>query len=157
MGPIVRYRPGAVRALRGAALAAGAVALTGTSVPPPDVSVAVTGLRSGKGQVMACLTTIPRAFPDCRRDPAAYHRIVQADAGGVVLDFGVVAPGHYALSLFHDENGNGKLDTVLLMPREGFGFSRDAPVRFGPPKFAAAVFAVAGAAQRQTVRMRYMF
>ena len=73
-----------------------------------------------------------------------------------MLDFGIVAPGRYALSLFHDENSNGKLDTLMLMPREGFGFSRDAPVRFGPPKFSAAEFTVSGAAQRQTVRMRYM-
>ncbi|MES2493810.1 MAG: DUF2141 domain-containing protein [Pseudomonadota bacterium] len=140
-----------------AALAVSAAALIGASLPAPLVSVSVTGLRSGKGTVMACLTGDPHTFPDCQRDPAAHRLIVPADAGGVVLDFGAVVPGSYALSLFHDENGNGRLDTVMLMPREGFGFSRDAKVRFGPPKFTAAAFAVEGAAQRQTVRMRYMF
>ncbi len=46
---------------------------------------------------------------------------------------------------------------ALFMPREGFGFSRDAPVRFGPPRFDAAAFVVADVAIHQTVRMRYMF
>jgi len=157
MGSPVRHRPGAVVALARAAGLVSAAALLGGAVPSPDVSVTVTNLRSKKGMVMACLTGDPRAFPDCKRDPAAHRLIVPADTGGVVLDFGAVAPGQYALSLFHDENGNGKLDTVMLMPREGFGFSRDAKVRFGPPKFAAAAFAVEGAPQHQTVRMRYMF
>lgn len=138
-------------------LAAAAVVLTGATTAPPDVSVAVTGLRSGKGNVMACLTAVPRAFPNCKDDPAAHRLVVPAVQAGVVLDFGAVLPGNYALSLFHDENGNGKLDTVMMIPREGYGFSRDAAVRFGPPKFAAAAFAVDGAAQRQTVRMRYIF
>lgn len=138
-------------------LAAAAAVLTGATTAPPDVSVAVTGLRSGKGNVMACLTAVPRAFPNCKDDPAAHRLVVPAVQAGVVLDFGAVLPGNYALSLFHDENGNGKLDTVMMIPREGYGFSRDAAVRFGPPKFAAAAFAVDGAAQRQTVRMRYIF
>ncbi|WP_369293423.1 DUF2141 domain-containing protein, partial [Alkalihalophilus pseudofirmus] len=42
-------------------------------------------------------------------------------------------------------------------PREGFGFSRDAKVRFGPPRFAAAAFDItSGAAERISIRMRYM-
>ena len=65
--------------------------------------------------------------------------------------------GRYAISLLHDENGNGKADMALMIPREGFGFSRNAPVRMGPPSFASAAFAVSGATVRETIRMRYMF
>ena len=75
----------------------------------------------------------------------------------MVLDFGEVPSGTYAIALIHDENGNGKLDKRLIMPAEGFGFSRNAPVRFGPPSFASAAFAVDGDEQRQTIRMRYLF
>ena len=69
----------------------------------------------------------------------------------------MVPPGTYAIALVHDENGNRRMDKTLILPREGFGFSRDAPVRFGPPSFAAAAFAVASQPVRQTVKMRYMF
>jgi len=137
-------------------LAAAAPALVGAVPQPGAVSAQVTGLRSAKGQVLACLTARAAAFPDCAKDPAARAVKVPASAN-VELDFGEVPPGRYAISLFHDENGNGRLDRRLLMPREGYGFSRDAPVHLGPPRFAEAAFAVNGGSQRQLIRMRYMF
>ena len=121
-----------------------------------SVSVAVTGLRNNNGLVQACLTSAPRHFPDCDRDPAAKRMTVHAGSN-LVLEFDDVAPGTYAVALLHDENGNGRADRVLMVPREGFGFSRDAPVRMGPPSFASAAFAVSGATVRETIRMRYMF
>lgn len=73
------------------------------------------------------------------------------------VNFEGVRPGRYALALLHDENGNGKADRALLMiPKEGFGFSRDAPVRMGPPPFGAAAFEVRNGAVKQAVQMRYM-
>jgi len=49
----------------------------------------------------------------------------------------------YAIAFFQDENGNGKLDTNLLgIPTEGFGFSKDAMGKLGPPTFAAAVLSI---------------
>lgn len=77
-------------------------------------------------------------------------------ARALTLDFGSVSPGEYAVSIIHDENGNHRLDKRLMLPREGFGFSRDAPVRFGPPSFSAAAFAVGANGAAQHVRMRYM-
>ncbi|MDE8653814.1 DUF2141 domain-containing protein [Novosphingobium sp. H3SJ31-1] len=121
-----------------------------------DVSVSVTGLRSTRGQVLACLTARPKAFPGCAGDPAAHTLIVPAGSH-VELDFGAIPNGRYAISLVHDENANGRLDKRLMMPREGFGFSRDAPVRFGPPSFASAAFAVDGAQAHLSIRMRYLF
>jgi uncharacterized protein (DUF2141 family) len=120
-----------------------------------EVKVTVTGLRSAKGQVLACLTAQPSGFPDCTGDPEAHHLTIPAGVD-VTLDFRAVPPGVYAVSVVHDENGNGKLDKRLMLPREGYGFSRDAPVRFGPPRFAAAAFAVTGDVV-QTLKLRYIF
>lgn len=133
-----------------------AVPLVSATLPTGgEVSATVTGMRSAKGQVLACLTTRADAFPDCAKDPAA--RTLKVPAGtDLKLDFGVVPDGHYAVSLVHDENGNGKLDTRLMIPREGFGFSRDAPVRMGPPHFDKAVFPVTGHAEHLTIKMRYL-
>ena len=121
-----------------------------------SVAVSVSGMRSAKGQVLACLTTQAKGFPDCRHDPAARKLAVPAGAT-VMLLFKGLPPGLYALSVLHDENGNGKADMTLMIPREGFGFSRDAAVRMGPPKFAAAAFAVAGEAVTMSARIRYIF
>jgi len=143
----------------GAVLIAG-LALTGASPPGQphnaDVTVAVEGLRSQRGQVLACLTAAPKAFPNCSRDPHARRLAVPAPTAGIIVFAGVPA-GRYAVSVLHDENGNGKPDMAVMIPREGFGFSRNPVVRFGPPAFARAAFAVGPDNQRQTIRMRYMF
>ena len=120
-----------------------------------DVSIVVTGLRSKRGQVLACLTARPKAFPDCDKDPDARHLIVPASEP-LVLDFGEVPDGRYAAALIHDENSNGKLDTVMMIPREGFGFSRNARIRMGPPSFASAAFETAPVNTRLGIRVRYL-
>lgn len=124
------------------------------AAPTGRVDVALEGLRNAKGVVRLCLTRNPSHFPDCNADPQAVSRTVAA-AEARKLSFGGLAPGNYALSLFHDENKNAKLDTTMAMPREGFGFSRNPKVRFGPPKFNQVVFPVAAAAVQVTVRMQY--
>lgn len=121
-----------------------------------DVVATVTDLRSAKGQILACMTARPKAFPGCEDDPAARTIIVPASSR-VELNFGVVPKGRYAISIVHDENGNGKLDKRLMIPREGYGFSNDAPVRMGPPSFDNAAFDVADTKERLSIRMRYFF
>lgn len=129
--------------------------LAGAAQPRTDVSAAVSGLRSDRGHILACLTTRPDAFPDCQNDPAAKRLVVPATQTN--LDFGSVAAGRYAIALIHDENSNGKLDKRLMIPREGFGFSQDAPVVMGPPRFDRAAFAVDDADEHLNIRMRYLF
>ena len=150
-----RPRPGA--------LALTAVALLGAASPPTpapetsDVTVVATGLRNAHGVVRACMTGEVAHFPSCE-NPAASYNIVGDAAGSVTLTFRDVRPGRYAIALLHDENDNGKADRAALMiPTEGFGFSRDARVRFGPPRFGDAAFDVApGTTERLFIRMRYI-
>ena len=132
------------------------LALPGAALPAREtVTAEVDGLRSSRGVVRACLTADPDTFPDCQKDPEALHATVPASNGGTVV-FRQVLPGRYAIALFHDENANGRLDKVMMIPREGFGFSRDAPVRFGPPRFAAAAFVLGDAQLRTIIRVRYL-
>ena len=42
----------------------------------------------------------------------------------------------YAIAVYHEVNGNGKLDKNFLgIPTEGYGFSNNARGTFGPPNF----------------------
>ena len=145
------------RALAALSLATSAALLGAAAPAPVEVDVTVTGLRSTEGVVIACMTPDPHRFPKCRGDANAYRKEVAARAGTVRIVFAGVTPGRYAIALLHDENGNGKADRALgMMPTEGFGFSRDAPVRMGPPEFRDAVFEVSRGAELQTIKMRYM-
>ncbi len=121
-----------------------------------EVVITISDIRSSNGVVRACMTTKKSTFPNCRKDPNAYRVVVPAD-GKVTVRFTGIEPGDYALALLHDENDNGKADRALgMMPKEGFGFSRDAKVRLGPPKFKDAVFNHNGVNQALTVKMRYL-
>ncbi|MDM4765488.1 DUF2141 domain-containing protein [Pelomonas sp. SE-A7] len=58
-----------------------------------------------------------------------------------------------ALTVFHDLNGNGKLDTNAMgMPTEPLGYSNNAVGNFGPARFDAAVFEPKPG-QRQQIRL----
>lgn len=120
-----------------------------------SVTLTVTDLRSSEGVVRACLTTMESAFPRCARDPNSQTVIVPAGET-VTIRFNNVRPGSYAIALLHDENEDGKANRVLGMaPREGYGFSRDAPVRMAPPDWDDAVFEMGTASKRMTITMRY--
>ena len=105
---------------------------------------------------MACLTTRPKNFPNCQDDPNAFRQTVQTRAAGV-LKFENLPSGTYALALIHDENGNGKLDTLMGIPKEGFGFSKNPAIRFGPPSFKSAELAIAGGRTDERVVIKYLF
>lgn len=128
--------------------------LTAAAAPSPTVDVSITGLRSAKGQILVCLTTNPKAFPDCSKDKASVHLAVKA---ANAANFKVAAPanGTYAIAVVHDENSNNKMDMALFMPKEGFGFSRNPAIGMGAPKFKSASFAVTGDTH-QAIKMKYM-
>jgi uncharacterized protein (DUF2141 family) len=139
----------------GALLLSAALPVIGGAGPiDTDVTALVTGLRSDKGKILGCMTQRPDAFPGCANDPDAKRLIVPATSPR--LSFGHVPEGRYAISLIHDENANGKLDKRLMIPREGFGFSHDAPVVMGPPRFDSAAFPVGEAGEHLKIKMRYL-
>ena len=122
--------------------------------PAATLDIHVVGLRSTKGMVRVCLTTAPHSFPDCDKDPAARRVSVAADQASNIR-FDDIAHGSYAVSLFHDQNGNGRLDTFLRIPTEGVGFSNHPAMHFGPPSFAQARIVIAGPSVT-TIRIRYL-
>lgn len=137
------------------ALAAAGTALAAAPAQAGDVVITVTDIRSTKGVVRACMTTRADIFPKCIKDPGAYRVVVPA-AQKLEIRFTGVKPGNYAIALLHDENDNGKADRAMgMMPKEGYGFSRDAPVNMAPPKFKEAVTAIGDSMNRLTIKMRY--
>lgn len=138
--------------------ALGLAAITALAAAPlqaGEVVITITDLRSAKGVVRACMTTRADIFPKCIKDPTAHRSVVPA-AEKMVIRFTGVEPGDYAVALLHDENDNGKADRAMgMMPKEGYGFSRDAPVKMAPPRFQDAVFRQREGTTRLTIKMRY--
>jgi uncharacterized protein (DUF2141 family) len=119
------------------------------------LTINVSGLRNAKGNVLVCVTANKKYFPDCSKDPASHRARVKAKSASTISFSGIKA-GTYAAALMHDENANDKLDTAVLLPKEGFGFSRNPAVVTGPPKFKSAAFTISDGNSSQSVKMKYM-
>ncbi len=50
--------------------------------------------------------------------------------------------GEWALVMFHDQDGNGKMKRGLIFPKEGYGFSMMRDKILSKPKFKKAKFTV---------------
>ena len=79
-----------------------------------------------------------------------------ARAGTTVVTVENVPAGDYAVQAFHDENANGEVDRAMFgIPREGVGFSRNARIGLGPPKWRDAYFVHQGRAEVIRFNVRY--
>lgn len=62
--------------------------------------------------------------------------IIPAKKGTVQANFSDIESGEYVIRFFHDVNNNAQLDTNFFgIPIEGVGFSNNATMQFGPPKY----------------------
>jgi uncharacterized protein (DUF2141 family) len=66
-----------------------------------------------------------------------------------------VPAGDYGIALYHDANGNGKMDrNAMGLPAEDYAFSNNALGNMGPPSFEQARFPVPQAGTTVTVSLR---
>ena len=138
----------------------GAIVAFGHTPAPAEnlIHVGISGLRNDKGQMLCALYSSAQsdAFP--KKSEKAVARLTAKIADRqAVCEFTGVAPGTYAVSVVHDENSNGKLDTNFIgIPREGVGASNDAKGHMGPPKFSAAAFQYAGGRLDLKIHVNYL-
>jgi uncharacterized protein (DUF2141 family) len=141
-----------------AALAASSLAAVPSAPTPPtqnsDIRVEIVGLRDGRGLVHICLTRDPKAFPDCKGS-GAMHATIKAELVPLRYDFRSVTAGIYAVAVIHDANADGKLNTMLGIPTEGFAFSRNPPMHPRAPRFNEASFSSNGP-PLEPLRMKYL-
>ena len=119
-----------------------------------ELRITVEGIRSPHGTILIGLYDNIKSFTraielsdkdgflnDPNRFAAVALRANAAMKSAVVLTN--LDPGQYAIILFHDENGNGKLDkNALGVPTEPYGFSNNVQGFLGPPAFKKAVMQV---------------
>jgi uncharacterized protein (DUF2141 family) len=99
------------------------------------VKIMMHGMKSDAGIMRVALFSEHNVFPGEKPDfggTAQIHNMV------ATAEFHNVPYGHYAVSVFHDENANAKLDLGLFGPLERYGFSNGARGFLGPPSFEKA-------------------
>lgn len=119
------------------------------------LTVQVSQLSSAVGEVVVTVyPSNPRRFLAPRGKLLRLR--VKAVTPTTRACFNLPGPDVYAVAVYHDANANEDFDRNRLgMPTEGFGFSNDAPTRFGLPSFESARFAAKPGDNALPVKMRY--
>ncbi|MGV9008347.1 DUF2141 domain-containing protein [Brevundimonas sp.] len=117
-----------------------------------DLTLSLTTEASGGRIAIA----VYRDAESLRRNTGAV-RTAMIDRTGAVTTTTLTGlePGRYVVAVFHDTDGNGRLSTWPIgLPKEAYGFSRNARGRFGPPSFDSAAFDLPATGTRQAITLR---
>lgn len=118
-----------------------------------ELRVTVDGLSSEAGTVAFALYATAASY-EALEEPVRKGRL-PVDDGACTWVAEELPPGDYALSAYHDVNGNGELDKGAFgVPTEPYGFSNDAPARLGPPPWEKVRFEVTPPRTDLRVRLR---
>jgi uncharacterized protein (DUF2141 family) len=120
-------------------LLAGSVSAQKAATPAPPqatsaLTVRIVGLRNANGKIRLFLT---------RDSKPVESRLVDIDAQTLTANtvFDKLPQGVYSVTVYQDENMNGKMDTNFVgMPVEGYGASNNPAKRMGPPDPAETNF-----------------
>ena len=101
-----------------------------------SLTIDVSGVKERNGKLQVGLFNSAEGFPD---DAKPYRAEVLniTESNSLQIVFRDLPPGEYAVAVYHDKNGNGKLDKNLLgIPVEDYGFSNDTRgTRLSTPSF----------------------
>lgn len=142
--------------LAGAFVALPVPALAQTCVGTPGggavkLSVEATEMRNTKGEIAFTVYPDDKSRFLAKGAKLARSRVPAAQGKACFW----LKPGHYAVAQYHDENADHDFNRTLWAPKEGFGFSNDAPTSIGLPSFASARFELPAAGTTLRMKMRY--
>lgn len=113
--------------------------------PADEIIVEISGLENDQGQIGCRIFSKEDGFPD-KKDKADEQLYSKPKSKKGGCTFKGYKPGTYAISVMHDLDSSGDLDTSIVgRPKEPWGVSNDAPAhRFGPPEFEECTFKYQG-------------
>lgn len=126
--------------------------LLGAAVSTAGVlEIKIDGITKDKGTVRVALFA---SEADFKADQPVAQQKAPAKKGGVTIRLEDVTPGRYCIASFQDLNNNEEIDTNFVgVPKEPYGFSRNARGRFGPPDFKDMAFDVGEETQKLEIRL----
>lgn len=119
------------------------------------LTVLVENIATAKGRIHVGIYKDAASFPK-KKFAFAGKEVVVSAVGSMEVAITDLAPGRYAVAVFHDTNGNGKLDTnVLGVPTEPYTFSNGAVAKWSSPGFEEAAFDLPAGGRRIAVKLGY--
>jgi uncharacterized protein (DUF2141 family) len=128
-----------------------ALALGAGAAQAGDLAIRIDDVKTAQGQMMVALYDSAAGFLKRGVKTGA----APAVAGSTTVVFKDVPAGDYGIALYHDANGNGKMDrNALGLPVEDYAFSNNALGNMGPPSFEQAKVSVPQAGAAVTISLR---
>ena len=129
--------------------------LTPTVQTPGQIEVDLCCFRNHDGWLFMALYNSKDGW--LKDDQAVWKAQLKITGDKMQVSVPPLNPGRYALSVLHDENGNGELDMHWMPPRpaEGVGASNDAKMSFGPPHYEDAAFPLTEQPRSLAVKVQY--
>lgn len=120
------------------------------------IIVKVNNLKNNNGSLKFSLFNSKKGFPS-NLERAIQKKSLIIDHNQLVVTFENVLYGEYALSVFHDENNNSKLDSNFIgIPKEGIGTSNNVKSKFGPPSYEDSKFSVNSSTTEININIVYL-
>ncbi len=117
------------------------------------LTLTITNIKNPIGVIRLCVfsakASVPSVYPDCAAGRPVKELEIAVTARTAQASIADLPEGVYAISLFHDENADGRMTMKSMMglttpiPREGIGISNN-PILLGKPDFEDARFLVKG-------------
>jgi uncharacterized protein (DUF2141 family) len=129
--------------------------LTGVSLStaPQPLSVTITDYKNRQAMLFVAVFDEDDGFPKPKNTAKGY-RLPPGGKPSATLTISDLPFGTYAIAVFQDLNGNGKLDTGLMgIPKEPYCFSNNFRPRFSGPKWADSRFTYSAEKNALTLRM----
>jgi uncharacterized protein (DUF2141 family) len=134
----------------------GAVGIAWSEELGAEVAVEVGPLKNLKGVLRCQVFTGPEGFPKEKKNAVARDDQTPK-SNTVVCRFPGLKPGTYAVSVLHDEDADGEMNTNFVgIPEEGYGVSNNKLPSMSAPKFEDARFTLtAGEKKTLKVALKY--
>ena len=117
------------------------------AAPPTGVlEIKVTNIENGSGTLYIAILDSAEGWLKSDTESKPFRDATQtvSSTDDLLVSIADLPPGTYAISLFHDLDGDAEMATNFVgFPKEPFGFS--APMgTFGPPTFEEAAIELSG-------------
>ena len=117
--------------------------------------IEIKGFKNNQGLVRIVLFDQHKGFPS-EYQYGILSKSQPIDSSIIFVTFDSISYGRYAISVLHDENNNGKMDTNFWgIPKEGYGVSNNINPAMRAPRFEEASFILEKSIKKLKISLHY--
>lgn len=131
-----------------------ATTITDFPIDSSTLNLSIQNIEKATGNIMVAVFEGEDNF--LKDDKAVASKIALVEKMGTLkISFPNLPHGEYSVAVYHDVNGNQKLDTNFFgVPTEPYGFSNNARSKWGAPKYNVARFQLNQLEQNMVINVK---